>query len=111
MALAPDAALHPLFTQAATEHASDLHLVVGQPPVMRTNGELKHLSDKPPYTAETLLANIDQLLTPELQARYRAERDLDTLVILSTGERFRVSLFWEKEMPALAARFIPAAIP
>jgi twitching motility protein PilT len=52
-----------------------------------------------------------QILTPESQQRLNAERDLDTLIVLDTGERFRVNIFFEKSGPALAARYIPSVIP
>lgn len=110
MVLSPDAGLFPIFTQAAAEQASDIHLMAGLPPVLRTNGELKRL-EKPPYDNATLLSHIDQLITPEFQKLFRENKDVDTVAILPTGERFRVALFWEKEAPALAARYIPSVIP
>ncbi len=102
---------HPILAQAATEHASDIHLMAGQPPVFRLHGKLKRIETFPVYTSETLLAHIDQVLSPELQARFRAERELDTSLVLGTGERFRVNALWEKGNPAVALRFIPAVIP
>lgn len=105
------AGFHPILMRAAQEQASDVHLMTGQPPVFRVQGKLKKLEELPAYTRETLLAHLDQALTPELQARYRAERELDTSLVLNSGERFRVNAFWEKGNPSLAFRFIPAAIP
>jgi twitching motility protein PilT len=111
MILSSQAGFHALFTLAAHEQASDIHCMTNMVPVMRVQGRLKKLEDQSAFTDEQLLSSIDQLLTPELQQRYRAERELDTPVVLDTGERFRVNLFWEKGNPALAARYIPAAIP
>jgi twitching motility protein PilT len=111
MVINQDAGFFPLFTQAAMDNASDIHLNVNLPPVLRVHGQLKRLEDKPPYIAEVLLAHINQVLSPELQKRYVDERELDTVFTLPTGERFRVNLFWELERPAVAARFIPATIP
>ena|SRR3989344_2120230 len=110
MPIASSDALHAVLLQASTAQASDIHLAVGQPPIIRIHGELQRL-EMPPYTAELLTQHIEQILTPDLQKRWREDRDLDTLVVLDTGDRFRVNVFFEKGGPALAARFIPAIIP
>lgn len=102
---------YPILAQAAQEQASDIHLMAGQPPIFRVHGKLKRLETLPAYTGEMLLAHLDQALSPEQQARYRAERELDTSLVLATGERFRVNAFWEKGNPSIAFRFIPATIP
>src|SRR3990167_1099330 len=106
-----NAGFHPILAHAATEQASDIHLMAGQPPIFRLHGKLKLIDTMPVYTAETLLAHLDQVLSKELQARFRAERELDTSLVLGTGERFRVNALWEKGNPAVALRFIPAVIP
>lgn len=111
MIVTPELALYPLFAKAAAAGASDLHLQAGEPPILRVSGVLQRLTDMPPYAADLLFSHIGQILTPELQARLQADRDLDTLIVLSTGERFRTNIFFEKDSPALAARYIPAAIP
>jgi twitching motility protein PilT len=104
-------AFQALFAKAAEEQASDIHCMVGQHPILRVHGKLKHLEDLPVFTAEKLLSDIDEILTPELRARFRTEREFDTSAVMKSGERFRVNLFWERDMPAVAIRYIPAAIP
>jgi len=72
---------------------------------------LNAIPDTQPFTAEVLLSNMDELMTQQYRDQYRAQRELDTLVVLPTGERFRVNCFWEKGNPACAARYIPSSIP
>jgi twitching motility protein PilT len=103
--------LFAVLSNVAKLNASDIHLMVGHPPIYRVNGRLQRSSDFPPYTAETLIKILDDLLTPEGQERYHKEREMDTSAVLPTGERFRVNLFWENLQPAMAARFIPNVIP
>lgn len=110
MRLTPTASLVPLLSQAAKEQASDVHLTVGLPPVFRINGELQR-RDAPPYEEETLLAHIMEILPPDQQKRFQEDRQVDTLTVTPAGERFRVNVFWEKHLPALAARYIPSTIP
>ncbi|HWQ99726.1 MAG TPA: PilT/PilU family type 4a pilus ATPase, partial [Candidatus Methylomirabilis sp.] len=106
-----NAGFSAILAQAAAEQASDIHLMAGQPPIFRLHGKLKRIDALPVYTKEALLAHLDEALPPELQARYRAERELDTSLVLASGERFRVNAFWEKGNPSVAIRFIPAVIP
>lgn len=110
MPIPVDASLHAILAQAAVAQASDVHLAVDEPPILRIHGLLKRL-EAPPYTSELLLQHIDQLLSPQDQERFRKDQDLDAMVVIPSGERFRINAFWEKSSPAMAARYIPGVIP
>ncbi|GMU25991.1 MAG: twitching motility protein PilT [Candidatus Uhrbacteria bacterium] len=110
-AIAQTAGMLPVLKKASELNASDVHCMVDFPPVFRSNGNLAPSAEFPAYTQETLLKQIDELISEEQAKRYRDDRELDTSVVLPTGERFRVNVFWEKGNPALAARYIPASIP
>ena len=47
-----------------TQNASDLHLKVGRPPVLRINGDLSTL-DVPPLRPEDLKVLAEQIMTPK----------------------------------------------
>lgn len=103
--------LSELFSLAAKTKASDIHLVDGQPPIFRVQGELKAVKNQEPVVAKGLLAEIKKLLTPERYVSYIGLHDIDVSFELPSKDRFRINLYWEKTHPALAARLIPAAIP
>lgn len=101
--------LKSYFKEAMKQEASDLHLVGGELPMVRVEGELKELDDKP-LSNKDLLAGINELLTKEQQARYAEEKELDFGYQIDEV-RFRVNLHQQMENVGLSARVIPSAIP
>lgn len=109
--------LNNLFHLAEEHKASDLHLVVGQPPIVRVDGSLMLLSslDKTPELTKVLTSDdlhqvIASITTSEQRERFIQDRDLDVSHSLD-GVRFRVNLSYEKENPRLVARVIEEQKP
>ena len=101
--------LEAYFKEAIKQDASDLHLIGGELPMIRVEGELKELDDKPISNKE-LLAEIDGLLTKEQNAQFSSEKEMD--VSYSVGEvRFRVNLHQQSDNAGLSARLIPGEVP
>lgn len=65
--------LRNLLTQAVQADASDLHLIVGYPPVQRVHGDLLELPE-PPLTAEEAESLLGFLCPEELRGRLNEER-------------------------------------
>ncbi len=97
------------FKEAIKQEASDLHLVGGELPMLRIEGELKELDEKP-LNNKDLIAGIDTLLTKEQQDKYAEEKELD-FSYQSDDVRFRVNLHQQSENIGLSARMIPTEIP
>src|SRR5690348_4562802 len=97
------------FKEAIKQEASDLHLVGGELPMLRIEGELKELDEKP-LNNKDLASEIEGLLTKEQQAKYAEEKELD-LSYETEGVRFRVNLHQQSENIGLSARLIPTEIP
>lgn len=101
--------LDTYFQEAIKQEASDLHLVGGELPMVRIEGELKEIDDKPLDNKE-LLEEVFGLLTKEQKDKYVQEKELD--ISYSAGEvRFRVNLHQQSDNIGLSARVIPAEIP
>lgn len=111
MPLSQQAGLYPVFKAASEANASDIHCMVGHPPVFRVNGQLNPVTEFPVYTNQKLSQDINEMLADEQHKRFHEIRELDSSLLLPDGERFRLNLFWEKGYPAMAARYIPAEIP
>ncbi len=106
-----------LFRLAEENKASDLHLMVGQPPIVRVDGALMLLSDlvsmpelASPLTESDLQKAVAEITTPEQGARLQIDKDLDLSYDLG-GVRFRVNLSYEKDNPRLVARVIEEEKP
>ncbi|MDR0993732.1 MAG: type IV pilus twitching motility protein PilT [Verrucomicrobiota bacterium] len=101
-----DIQLDDLLELAVQENASDLHLAVGLPPIMRLNGSLAPL-DAEPLTPE----DTDRLMrsfTPEPHIQsLEEEGGADFGFGFRDAARFRVSIFRQKNHVGLVLRQIP----
>lgn len=106
-----------LFKIAAEKKASDLHLLVGQPPILRINGELVTVNSvwtgKEFYgvlTAMDLSVVVDALLDKDQKTRLIKEKDLDCSYAVE-NVRFRVNVSHEKDNLCVVARVIEETKP
>ena len=97
------------FKSAIKKEASDLHLAGGEIPMLRIEGELTELDDKP-LPNKDLEAGIFALLNKDQIKKYTEEKELDFGYEVETV-RFRVNLHQEQSNIGLSARLIPAEIP
>jgi len=91
--------------------ASDLHILVGHPPLVRINTILGPVEGEPVVAGDETNAILQELLTDEQRAHLARVRDLDFSTFLEGGTRFRVNAHYQRGTPALAFRAIPAHIP
>lgn len=100
-----------LFQLAVENHASDLHLVVGLPPILRIDGALNEISGFSPITEAEGKRLVFSMLSETAQKRFTEERELDVPYELDDRTRFRINLHWEKQHVGMVARRIPSAVP
>ena len=89
--------------------ASDLHLKVGSPPIVRVNGELVPL-EHPLITREEIDQALGELLTPPQRDRFEQSRELDCAVGVRQLGRFRLNVASQRGTPTVTMRAIPIAI-
>lgn len=100
-----------IFKTASLRKASDIHLLVGQPPVLRVDGRLTTISEgDKPLTEIDLNKAIDVLLNNEEKKRLSQEKDLDCSYALD-AVRFRVNISYEKNNLRVVARIIEEKKP
>lgn len=100
-------------TRAMADGASDLHLVVGHPPMLRVHGRLRACAREPLEASrvESLLAS---LCSPANRERFLAERNLDfalPLELAGRTRRLRANYFLSGRQWGACFRIIPAEIP
>jgi twitching motility protein PilT len=103
--------LNDIFKRGVEKGASDVHLVVGEPPVIRINGLLCRLDDLGVVTKKKAEELIFPVLTPKQKEQFTDNREMDISYELDSGERFRVNLHFEKGNPGLVARIINTEPP
>ncbi|MBE3562534.1 MAG: PilT/PilU family type 4a pilus ATPase [Hydrogenibacillus schlegelii] len=94
----------------ARRKASDVHLAAGEPPAIRLDGALLVLPE-PPLTAAELWAFIEEALDSSGLARLQKEGSIDAPYGIEGVATFRLNIFKQKGVPALAARIIPDRVP
>lgn len=102
--------LENLLRLAGERKASDIHLAVDSPPVLRINGTLTPLEEErlTPMDMDNLLRS----LTNEEQAAHFAKTgELDFSYSLSGVGRYRLNAFRQRGSVGLVIRLIPFAIP
>lgn len=98
-----------LLELTAKRNASDLHMVVGQPPIIRIDGVLSSVPNEAPLTAVVAEQMFYSILTNEQKDIFLANKEID--MSYAMGEvRFRVNLYFQKGFPAGAFRCLPQKI-
>lgn len=95
---------------AVQDGATDLHLTVGIPPVLRIGGRLAKL-DAPPLSADDTERYAHFLLKGEQWERFARDGEINTACSLPGVGRFRVNAYRQRGSCVLALRVIPTNIP
>ncbi|HKA26684.1 MAG TPA: PilT/PilU family type 4a pilus ATPase [Gaiellaceae bacterium] len=105
--------LNAVLRRAVEQGASDVHLKVGQYPVIRTDGTLTPLADHPPLTDSDLEAalSIVSELTPARRESFYETGELDIAYTSGDLPRFRVNAFRQRGSISFAFRVIPRHVP
>jgi twitching motility protein PilT len=105
------AAIDVLFHGMCAMKASDLHLSVGMPPLVRKDGEIRPLDEKASALGP---ADVVQLLDPIMPEKNRAEferrHDTDFAYEIPGLARFRANVFMDRKGRGAVFRVIPSKI-
>lgn len=102
--------LTTLLQEISDRKGSDLHLVVGQPPLFRIDGKLTRREERPILDGKTLTA----LLLSHVSQQQHSLLDMhqDVLLTIRHGNGvFRVNIFHEQGRLGAAIRMIPTRVP
>src|SRR5437762_6987066 len=105
--------LNAVLARAVELGASDIHLKVAQPPIVRRDGELGLLPEHPPLTEadlEAALALVADLTPAKLQA-FHETGELDIAYTSNELPRFRVNGYRQRGSISFAFRVIPKNVP
>jgi twitching motility protein PilT len=105
--------LNALLKSAVDSGATDMHLKLGLPPIVRLDGQLSALEGWQPLTEadlETILVGVTER-TPHRLEGFRATGELDTSYMAPDLARFRVNGFKQRGSTSFAFRMIPTEVP
>lgn len=103
------ATIDRLLRALVAARGSDLHLRVGEPPVIRTSGELERIAE-PALEAGALEAMLLAVMPERDRAQYAATGDADYAYEIEGVARFRANALRDRHGPAGVFRVIPATV-
>lgn len=102
--------LHNLLEKALTNNASDLHISVGHPPILRITRALIDIKEEAVITAETAEQLAFCLMSVQQKEKFLREREIDFAYDFNGKDRFRVNAFFQKNTVGIALRCVPSQI-
>jgi twitching motility protein PilT len=100
-----------LFHAMAAAGASDLHLSVDSPPIIRKDGRLQPLDPTaPPLAISDLGALLKPIMPEKNRAEFDARHDTDFAYQIVGLARFRANVFADRKGPGAVFRVIPSKI-
>ena len=104
------ATLEEILGIAYNAGASDCHITVGVPPIIRLNGHLKKL-DLPVLTPNDTLEFVVNLLRPRQRERFEEMGEYDMSVGFPNIGRYRVNVYKQRGSIGIAFRTVTTEIP
>ncbi len=99
-----------LLEECVRAGASDLHLQVGLPPILRVDGVLRQLTTYPVLTDMAVQQLVFSTLDANQKVILMKDKEFDYSFAFGDIARFRVNAFYEKGNMAAAFRLIPNVI-
>ncbi|HYC59326.1 MAG TPA: PilT/PilU family type 4a pilus ATPase [Thermoanaerobaculia bacterium] len=109
-AVAGDKKLHTYFISTRNSGASDFHLSVGQPPMVRMGPELLRAQGEP-FTAEQTQAMLREILTDHQWEVLREHQQVDFCYFIPQAGRYRANVFLDHRGYNGVFRVIPEKPP
>jgi twitching motility protein PilT len=103
--------INDLFKIATKSKASDLHIIVGKPPIVRIDGELRNIPNTEIVTRAMAEKLVFSIITEKQKNKFIEEKELDISYEITDYSRYRVNLHWEKDNVGMVARVISSTIP
>ena len=102
--------LNEVLLIALNNRASDIHFKVGQPPILRIDGELVPLKDYSAMDSSQVAKLAYQIMNERQRERFLRDREIDMGYGIAGLGRFRVNIFQQRGTIAIALRVIPFGI-
>lgn len=102
--------LNKLLSLVLERDASDLHLMVGEPPIIRVDSQLIRLDDYQVLSNDAISDLLQVLLQPAQKDLFNKQMHVDFSYAFKNNIRFRVNAYKQKAVLSLAFRLIPNQI-
>ncbi len=103
--------INELLQKAHSLDASDLHIKVGSPPILRIYGELTPLTSEKRVSHDDAQVIAQAVMTPVQAEIFKKKNDIDLAYSVPGLGRFRCNVFMQRGTVGLVFRVIPMTIP
>jgi twitching motility protein PilT len=104
-------AIDRLFHKMCELKASDLHLCVGMPPLVRNDGSIQPLEEGgTPLTSESVVALVEPIMPGKNREEFERRHDTDFAYEIDGLARFRANVFMDRKGRGAVFRVIPSKI-
>ena len=90
--------------------ASDLHISIAHPPILRITGRLVPLLKEKKLTAQDTQELAFALMTDSQRERFLREKEIDFSYAFEKKNRFRINIFYQSSAISVACRLVPSKI-
>jgi twitching motility protein PilT len=102
--------LNQILLEALSQEASDVHIKVGSPPILRVNGSLKAWNKLKPFDHNEVSKMAFGLMNDWQKERFIKNREVDMGYEVYGLGRFRVNVFQQRGKIRIALRIVPYQI-
>ena len=102
--------LPDLLKMAVERKASDIHIKVGSPPVLRIDDKLVPLMELPRLGQDVVVGIAASVMNPKQREKFKERCEVDLAYSLPGMGRFRVNVFQQRGTVGLVLRVIPIKI-
>ena len=102
----PSIFLNRALTMVAQKGAASLHLTVGSPPTIRVNNELIAIEGEDIVSIELINKIINSLVDEEENKKLAKDKETILVKELAGSFRFRINIFYQKNLPSLSFYYI-----
>lgn len=99
-----------ILSYAVRNGASDIHLKVDRPPILRVDGKIRFVGETP-LTSEHLMGYLDDLMDEGQRARFLECGDADLALDRPGTGRFRVNCLKQRGTVAIIMRHVKSRLP
>lgn len=103
--------INELLKIAVAQNASDLHIKVGSPPILRIAGELMPLTSENRLTQQDAMQIAFTVMSPGQREVFKKKNEIDLAYSVPGLGRFRCNVFLQRGTIGIVFRIIPIKIP
>ena len=103
--------IREILQRMVEQEASDLHLKIPSPPVLRIDGTLVPQDDMPAIEPADMQRIFERITNEDQRTKFLKKRELDFAYSLNGTARFRVNVLQQRGTMGIAFRFVPFEVP